>query len=66
MRIKTRNLLPGDIMITGEEVISTSRIEPGKVLVKLKKRGKFRLTTWNYYGTISVRSINGVTNNGRS
>ena len=64
MRINTKDLKPGAIMLTGEIVLVATKsgksyMKSGpKMVVTLRnpKTDKRRLVDWSYYGTIGVRS----------
>lgn len=64
MRIRTKELMPGDIMATGEVVLRATKFgmfRDVKMHVTLQnpKTGKTRLASWSYWGTIGI-SILGV------
>lgn len=60
MRISTQKLIPGNVMLTGEIVLSAEQPRGEtfnkfpKMHIKLfnPKNGKIRFAKWNLYGTI--------------
>jgi hypothetical protein len=59
----TNRLVPGDVMASGEVVVSCNKSTPfgqgnpkATVILLNTKTGKRRFCTWNWYGTVSVKN----------
>lgn len=63
MKIATSKLKVGTVMISGETIVSLKKSGKSytprgpRLHVILEKSGKRRFADWNYYGTVSVRSV---------
>jgi len=59
----TSRLVPGDVMASGEIVVSCDKSTPfgcgnpkATVVLSNPKTGKKRLARWNWFGTVSVKN----------
>lgn len=63
MKIPTSKLKVGTVMVSGETIVSLEKVGKSyhskcpRLSVVLEKGSKRRFADWNYYGTVSVRTI---------